>query len=213
MGGDFFFFEGGSAHLPAPLPQGQLLESGSRLPLRAFLGEARGAERGRTWSARCSWGEGREERGRRSERREGSGGKSRPGPHSSPGPGPAPPGSPAPAAPGVRRGAGSRRDLPAPLHRRGPASGERKPSALPLLPSPPSSLPPSFLPSRGLARGGRGALPAVCVHACPPGRRRAPACPPRPLRPPPAPPGPGEAAVPSLSDVGRRDPGWISGAS
>lgn len=171
------FFWRGSAHLPAPLAQGQLPEPGSRLPLRAFLGEARGAERGWTWSAPCSWGE------REEEKKEGEGARGGRGvvekaaqdPLAPQGRGRRPRAPQPPAAPGVRRGAGGRRVPPAPFHRRGPACGEQNPSALPLLPSPPSSLPPSFLPSPGLAWGGRGALPAVCLHACPPGRRRAPA--------------------------------------
>lgn len=180
------YFLVGSACLPAPLAQGWLPEPGSWLPLRAFLGEARGAERGWTWSAPCSWGE------REEEKKEGEGARGGRGAVEKAARDPLPPqgrgrhprGPQLPDAPGVRRGEGGRRDPPAPLHRRGPACGERNPSVLPLLPSPPSSLPPSFLPSPGLARGGRGALPAVCFHACPPGRRRAHACPPRPLRPP-----------------------------
>lgn len=177
---------------PAPLAPGP----GSRLPLRAFLGEARGAGLGVCvrLGARRREGRGEEREG------EGRGGrgaveKSHPGPpRPPPRPGAGAPGPP-PAALGVRRGeeggaAGT--PSPAPLHRRGPACGERNPWALPpLFPSPPSSLPPSFLPSPGLSRGGRGALPAVRLHACPPGRRWAPACP----RPPP--PSPANPPLPS----------------
>lgn len=224
--GGILFLGGGvvSPHLPAPLAQGQLPEAGSRLPLRAFLGEARGAERGWTWSEPCNWGE------REEEKKEGEGARGGRGvvekaardPPSSPGPEPAPAGSPAPDRPGTCGGErGGRRDPPAPLHRRGPACGERNPSFSPP-PSLPSLLPPSFLPSfsrlgPGREGGSACSLPSRLPARATPGSLLFPPRPPWPPpaapQPPPAPLGPGEAVLPSHSDVGRRDPGWISGAS
>lgn len=192
-------------------------EPGSRLPLRAFSGEARGAGLGVCASDWERAGE-REEK-KESEKREEGGErwkKATQDPPPSPKAGAAPSHLPAAGGLGGAEGRGGAAGTP-------PSPGSRLRGAKPFgslpppplfFPSPPSSLPPSFLPSPGLSRGGRGAQPAVRLHAC---RRWAPSCP-RPPRPgslPAAPraPRPGEAALPAPSDVGTRDPGWISEAS
>lgn len=219
-----YFFWGGGVCPPASTPRpGPSARAGLPVALKGVFGGGEGSGAGLDLERAVQLGrEGKgEERGRRSERREGSGGKSCPGPPSSPGPGPAPPGSPAPGLPGGAEGSGGPAGPPcAP-----PSPGSRLRGAKSFgspPPSLPSLLPPSFLPSfsrlgPGREGGSACSLPSRLPARATPGSRLPrdppPATPPAAPGRPPRPPGQVRLLCRLFSDVGRRDPGWISGAS